>query len=115
MNKQILTKSVLRQLIKEEVAKQTEAAKQTKLNENPIQFIMDNPESLAGLMAFLGIGAATAKTAVDKFKAANSDKEKQSILKRAFSAVRGAAGDTVSGIEKATGANTMGQGIGGSK
>lgn len=111
MNKQILTKSILRQLIKEEVAKQT----QTKLNENPLQFIMDNPESLAGLMAFLGIGAATAKTAVDKFKAAASDKEKQSILKRAFSAVRGAAGDTVSGIEKATGANTMGQGIGGSK
>jgi hypothetical protein len=105
MNKQILTKSVLRQLIKEEVAKQTEAAKQTKLNENLIQFIMDNPESLAGLMAFLGIGAATTNTAIDKFKASKSDNEQKSILKRAFSAISGAAGDTTTAIYKTFGGN----------
>jgi hypothetical protein len=114
MNKQILTKSVLRQLISEEVEKQIHMEKkQIQMNENPLQFISDNPEAIAGIGTLATI---LGPLAFETFKAiVKSPKDAKSIVKNAVEAAQKSAGKSVKGIEKATGADTMGQGLGGFK
>ena len=111
MEKQILTKTALKKLIKEEVEKQ--------INENifvdAINFIRDNPESLAFFGPMIAGAAVTVKATIDKLNQFAADNVKGSKMELVKKAIQAAAGEGVRGIEKATGADTMGQGLGGFK
>jgi hypothetical protein len=106
---QPVTKSQLRQIIREELDK--------KINENIFQdaitFIQNNPESLAFFAPMLGIVGATAKGTIDKLKQFKNQGVKGSKMELVKKAIQASAGEGAGAIEKATGANTKGQGIGG--
>ena len=113
--KQQVTKAELRQIIREELNKM----KGQEMNENvfmdAITFIQNNPESLAFFAPMLGVVGATVKGTVDKLKQFKEKGVKGSKMDLVKKAIQASAGEGVGAIEKATGANTMGQGIGGNR
>jgi len=113
--KQQVTKIQLRQIIREELNKMKEQEMNENIFMDAITFIQNNPESLAFFAPMIAGAAATVKGTIDKlkqFKEKGVEGSKTELVKKAIQA---AAGEGVRGIEKATGANTMGQGIGGNK
>lgn len=114
--RQQITKTQLKQIIREELGKM----KGQQLNEvsiaDAINWVSSNSQVLGTVASLFGIvGTATAAAVVSKlkqFKEQGVTGTKMELVKKALQA---AAGEGVSAIEKSTGANTPGQGIGGNR
>jgi len=115
--RQQITKTQLKQIIREELGKM----KGQQLNENIIadalQWVMMYKDVLGPLAGLFGIaGTATAAMTIAKLKQFKKDGvtagSKMELIKKALQA---AAGEGVDSMERVTGANTKGQGIGGYK
>jgi len=115
--KQQITKSQLAEIVREELGKM----KKQQMNENVVgdalNWVVANKDTLGPIAGLLGIvGSATAAMTIAKLKQFKEQGitagSKMELIKKALQA---AAGEGVNAIEKSTGANTPGQGIGGNR
>jgi hypothetical protein len=113
--KQKITKSQLAEIIREEMGKMKEPVNEGFIDD-AINWVSQNSMVIGTLFSLFGVvGTATAAAVISKlneFKKQGITGTKMELIKKAL---QSAAGEGVSAIEKSTGANTKGQGIGGYK
>jgi len=114
--KQQITKTQLRQIIREELSKMKGQQMNEDFVSDAINWVSSNSQVLGTVASLFGIvGTATAAATLAKLKQFKEQGVKGSKMELVKKALQAAAGEGVSGIEKSTGANTMGQGIGGNR
>jgi hypothetical protein len=114
--RQQITKTQLKQIIREELDKMKKQQVDENVVADALSWVSANSQVLGTVASLFGIvGTATAAAVIAKlkqFKEQGVTGSKMELVKKALQA---AAGEGVSAIEKSTGANSTGQGIGGNK